>query len=447
MPIFSNRSIAGMLEIIRPTIGEVKARDLRKRMVAGGDAAVAAEWEIAIVACLARQGRIEAITSKEGVRELEINYVCASGTRVAIEVTAVSDRSFHDRNPVRAFTNELLRITFKHEIHKLGAIHYHFGSKDGDKGPLLGMPSRKEMAAFFASADFKAFIASIRSAPGVPRSLQFDSHEVKSRLNFVPETRFGGGSHATFTLPSDAEDNPITSRLKSKHEQVSGSGVKLPSVVFLCDADCDLMARERVAGGTPSAAEVIDLFLNGRRPGPFQGVRSRSRRINGVVACWIKEEGSPSRGQTLTRRVVARLVPNRAQTYHPLSEQDLEEIGDCIRHMPVPARSPVNARTQYWWPAHYGGLRTAGGNLSRMKVEMSLLALQQLLAGQISTDKFARDNATLVKFIKQATDSGLIISAFNIRPCSDEDDDWVEIELNAVAPSGLFKDDPDAGTS
>ena len=48
----------------------------------------------------------------------------------------------------------------------------------------------------------------------------------------------------------------------------------------------------------------------------------------------------------------------------------------------------------------------------------------------------------LVAQFKRATEQGMMISAVNIKTCADEDDDWVEIELNGVAPSHLFKDDP-----
>jgi hypothetical protein len=427
-------------------IGAEKTHDLRRRLGIGEDAAVAAEWEIAIVSCLARQGRIEAIAPRKGVRELEVIYTGSSGNRIAIEVTALSDQSFHQRNPVRAFTSELIRIQIKRGIHKLGAIHYEIGSKDDADGPVLGVPARQAMASFFASEDFRAFIDAIRSAPAARRTLPFELHGVKSCLSFEPGARYGGGTHRVFTLPLDVRNNPITWRLKDKDSQVSHSGLGVPCVVFLCDADCYLLSRERITANTISAHQVIDLFLNGRRAGPYPGSRSRSRRINGVVTCRTKEEGSRSRVETPRRHAVIDLIRNRSETYYALRESDLEEIGDCIRHLPRIARSPVNARTESKRPEHYGGLRTHGGGPGKMKIEMSLLTLQQLLAGTLSSEEFTRDNDSLVAQFKRATERGMMISALNIKPCADEDDDWVEIELSAIAPSHLFKDDPNAGS-
>jgi hypothetical protein len=192
---------------------------------------------------------------------------------------------------------------------------------------------------------------------------------------------------------------------------------------------------------TVSAHEIINLFLNGSGPARYPGARSRSKRINAVVACRVKEEGSRSRGEGLRRHTVVDIVRNFSETHYAVDEPDLQEIGQCICHLPRIARSPVNARTVPKRPEHYGDFRINGGGSRKMKIEMSLLTLQQLLAGTLSSEEFARDHDLLVARVKRATERGLMISGLNIKPCADEDDDWVEIELSAVAPSHLFKGD------
>jgi hypothetical protein len=114
--------------------------------------------------------------------------------------------------------------------------------------PTVGVPARQAMASFFASEDFRAFIDAIRSAPAARRTLPFECRGVKSCLSFEPGARYGGGTHRVFTLPVDVRDNPITSRLKDKDAQVSHSGLEVPCVVFLCDADYYLLSRERITG-------------------------------------------------------------------------------------------------------------------------------------------------------------------------------------------------------
>lgn len=441
MPILSNRSIARMLQAIAPVIGNTKVTDLRGRLEADAADANAAEWEIAIVYCLSLQGGIEALNSRDGVREPDIIYVSSDGVRVAVEVTALSDRAFHDKNPMRAFNSELLRVTFKNGIHEFGAIQYEIGSTDRADGPVLGVPSRRDMPGFFASDLFRAFVAKIKSAPASPSEMAFQINGARSRLKFVPGTRFGGGTHATFNLPVDVHSNPISSRLKAKDSQLADSGLELPSVVFICDADCYALGREGITSGGVSASEIIELFLNGRLSGPLPRARSRSRRINGVVACRVKEEGSWFHQESRRRHVVGEVVCNRSETCHGLSAQCLAEIAACIRHLPPIARMPVNAHSESRSPKHYGAYRTlGGGGPNSMRIEMSLTTLQRLLAGTLPTDQFARDHGKLVEQFKRATDAGKLISALKIKECPDDDDDWVEIELNAVAPTHLFKE-------
>jgi len=429
-----------MLQTIAPVIGNTKMTDLRGRLEAGAGDAIAAEWEVGIVYSLSLQGRIEGVISRDGVREPDIIYASSDGTRVAVEVTALSDRSFHDKNPMRAFSSELLRITFKNGIHRFGAIQYEIGSTDRADGPLLGVPSRGDMAAFFASDSFRAFVRKIKSAPTLPDDMAFQINGARSRLKFVPGTRFGGGTHASFNLPVDVRSNPISSRLKAKDSQLADSGLEMPSVVFLCDADCYVLERERITQGTVSAIDIIELFLNGRHSGPFQRARSRSRRINGVVACRVKEEGAWSHQASRRRHVVGQVVRNRSDTCHALSEQCLAEMAACLRHLPPIARMPVNALFESKWPRHYGGFRRLGAGANSMRVEMSLITLQRLLDGTLPTDTFAKDHGPLVEQFKRASDAGKLISAITIKECPDEDDDWVEIELNSVAPTHLFKE-------
>jgi len=96
-------------------LGPERRGDWLSRLNRNSDSAIAAEWEIAALYCLAKQGTTGAAPRHEGVRELEVIYTSRStGTRVAVEVTTLSDKSYFATNPTEAFKDELLRVTFKH---------------------------------------------------------------------------------------------------------------------------------------------------------------------------------------------------------------------------------------------------------------------------------------------------------------------------------------------
>jgi hypothetical protein len=63
-----------MLRPIAPVIGVRREADLLRRLDIGKQAAVAAEWEIAAIHCLARQGNIRAPETRENTREPDLPH-------------------------------------------------------------------------------------------------------------------------------------------------------------------------------------------------------------------------------------------------------------------------------------------------------------------------------------------------------------------------------------
>lgn len=144
--------------------------------------------------------------------------------------------------------------------------------------------------------------------------------------------------------------------------------LEVPCVMFLCDADGYLLQQERTTVNTVSAQEIIDLFLNGRCASPYRGVRSRSRCINAVVACRIKEDGSGSRAKPLRRNAIVDVIRNCSETHYALDESALKDTRKCFRHLPRIGRSPGNTGTLSKRPEHYGGHCIGGGGHGKMKI-------------------------------------------------------------------------------
>jgi hypothetical protein len=90
-----------MMREIAQMIGPVHEGDLLRRLDIGHETAVAAEWEIAALYCLARQGVIQMPATRSNTSEADLAYVRArTRERVLVEITAISDSSLHERNPV-----------------------------------------------------------------------------------------------------------------------------------------------------------------------------------------------------------------------------------------------------------------------------------------------------------------------------------------------------------
>jgi hypothetical protein len=202
-------------------LGPERKVDWLSRLNKDPDSAIAAEWEIAALYCLAKQGAIKAAPRRKGVRDLEVIYTSpTTGKRVAIEVTAVPDKSYYHVNPTEAFKDEVLRVTLKESIDQLGGIRFDIGSVPGSRGPILGLPPARGLAGFFQSVEFLQFIANIKTSPAQFHALPFEYNIAKSRLYFTPGHPTGGGGHLVHTLLFDPCKNPITSRLVDKDKRL-----------------------------------------------------------------------------------------------------------------------------------------------------------------------------------------------------------------------------------
>jgi hypothetical protein len=432
VPIFSNRSIVRMMDHLVAVLGPERREGWRSRLDGAVEPAIAAEWEIAALYCLAKQGNIETAPVRENVGDLEVIYTSrATGVRVAVEVTAVSDRSFYQANPTQAFSQGILDATFKHNIHKIGAIRYQIGNVPGPRGPILGLPPIKELPQFFHTPTFKKFVTAIKKQPTQTHVLAFEYNNATSRLQFEPGPAIGGGAHIVHNLLFDPHKNPITSRLDAKDEQIARAKVDLPAVVVLCDADCNALHATSRSFGATTVLDVIKIYLN---------VRRQSRRINGVSVWPVLSEHDWRSGQPPRHFVVPKHVRTAAETYFPLDDATLTDISESSSHLPSIVRTPVNAKQKSKWPFYFSRISITGEN--PMRIRMSLLSLQYLLSGQIPADKFAQGNPELMRQFKSATDRGFIISSLTVVPSPDQDDDWLDVEMTQTAPSHAFKSAP-----
>jgi hypothetical protein len=444
MPIFSNRSIFRALNNITPVLGDVRARDLTKRLEIGGEPAIAAEWEIIAIDALATAGQIALPPHRPHDSDLDIIYTSrATGESASIEITSVSDSSLHDRNPVETFQSRILAMTFENELHSHGGIYYQIGDIKTDRGPILGVPARQQMDAFFASVEISSFIRDIKAAPHNSHTYAFEARGARSSLTYKPG-RYGGGGYASYRKMIDPAKNHLVSRLKKKDAQIRKAGLELPSIVVLCDGDCDALHSTMPTLLNPSAEKVINLFLNGEphiRRGPWyvrDGAKSQTRRINAVVMLSIQEIGHVLDRRTLRRRPVVRFVSNRSTTHYGMNESLAAEVTAAVSHLPPIARMPQNANRSNKWPKFYGGFSMAFKNNGDATVKISLLSLQRMLGGEIPYEKFIADHKDAINQIRRQNAAGKMIGSVAIDPQTDDDDDWITFAFTEQAPDRLF---------
>jgi hypothetical protein len=445
VPIFSNRSILMMLDQVSGVIGEIRYKDLIARLRMHTEASVAAEWEIAVLYCLSQQGSIRSCPSTEGQSEIDIIFKGRnSSEEVAVEVTALSDRSLHERNPIHEFNGRVTKEFIKYGLHKLGATHTGIGSSRGPEGPILAIPDRKDFGQFFSSTSFKAFLSAIRSEPTKDHSYEFGVRGSTSRIRFAPGKNNSGASYASHTVIKNVFNNHLARRLESKNRQLKKSGMNLPAIVVVCDADCNVLSTRMRGFDTVTADDIADMFLSGRRhiqKGPWliqKGAAARSRRINAVHLWSLHEEWNTWKRGPEARSAKVTIVPNRGNAAHEMSSEVCMEVAQSSRYLPPIVSMPFGALRVLRRPSFYGGYEMSGGQ-SGFKVKISLLTLQRLLSGEISADEFRKDHEELSSIIKAQADEGRMISKMEISHQANFDDDWVEITFGGQDPTKLFK--------
>lgn len=443
MPIFANRTIQAMLERLEPGIGAARSRELRGRLSSAvdGNERISAEWELAVFQCLAEVGELE---FPDGASRSADTVFKSRGTgeQMQVEITAISDRGLHDKNPVEEFSCRLGRINHGLRDVAPGVIDYQIGYVEVDDRIVLGVPDRCGMDEFFRSPEFSGFLASIRANPKDARQFDFECRGSRSQLTFRPGAQYRSGGHIAHDVILDLQRNHVVSRLKKKDAQIRESGRELPSVLVLCDGDCRSMRSRLTGPGRPGFDDVVSVFLSGRprqQAGPLilqERIPQGSRRINAVIVVAVREEHGLYGG--VKRSFDVRPFMNGGDVRYPLSSGTVDSICSSFRFLPRISTSPINARRAYRYPPHYGGYMLGAGRTGRVKAKISLLTLQGLLAGEISHAEFARDHRDTGRVISKAVSEGKMISRIEIEHCPDEDDDWVNLEFNETAPDKLF---------
>ena len=444
MPIFSNRSIVRMLRHVGAVLGSRWERESLRRLDCGGKGAVAAEWEIAAAYSLSQEGDVRAVEPGEGVTNPDLVYGSrVTGASAVVEITAVSDASLHDSNPIEAFNERLSAVFRKNGLHAFGGTDAQIGYIDSPKGPILGVPARSEMVKFFASREFREFLGKIKADTKTSHVLRFQARGAHSRIEWRPGRGIGTANYLSHTDLLDPNRNPIVNRLWEKNRQVRESKLALPAIVILCDANCRILSTTMQAVGRPTLEQVISQFLGGSVTGSSAPGKPRARtgcrHINTAVLWSLQEKWSSPPGGPAARRCLPRILRNPGPTYYPASDDLISEVAGACRHLPSIDTMPINALRQRRRPLYYGGMSMSGGDAKYpLKLKFSLLTLQRMLAGEISYEEFARDHPDIVQQIRRVNEAGRMISNVRIEQ-TERDDDWIEFVFGSIAPEHLFK--------
>ncbi len=436
MPIFGRRQLQRMFDELGPWLDRGKAKDLLNRLEnEKPNQALPAEYELSISWAVSKVAILE-IDRLSGTRTPDIYSpdLLPSGPIIA-DVAALDDVSLSGADSMRRACNIMNAQADRFLANSSSHLHYTFdetmGYERARNGKSAFFRRRLVRREFELDEELRGKLKTWLSngPPGQPLALR--------NAAIAVNVEWRGYVHPLSNyfckmppLTYNLKENPLYAslRLKSKQPREADEGVR--RIVFLGDAGCGLLrdlSVHRSSHDHFSGGQVILKFLDDYPAIDFVMVISanRERRSSG--------SGSERywQGNVFTR-------PGA------LSEEDAVRLNQLVETMPPPQ---LSGYTAYSWHeqgmcrpdarGHYVPTQMGLGG-TRVMLKISARAVQELIAGKLSYEKFQQWTMNGENQVRRALDAGMTITAASFEPKGDnENDDYLVLE---------FRDDASART-
>jgi len=434
MPIFGRRQLQQMLDELGPWLDSGKAKDLLNRLEnVRPNQSLPAEYELSISWAVSKIATLE-IDRAAGSRTPDIySPDLFTGGPVVADVAAVDDFTLSGSDTMRRACNiinaEADRLLDGSSRH----LHFTFREKTGyersQRGRREFFRRRLVRRDFQLDADLSRALRDWLAKGRPSQPLSWNSPAISVLIEwreFVHPL-----SNYFCTMPSLAyhvRENPLYAvlRLKSKQLRSVPDGVR--RLVFLGDAGCGLLRDLRPIGLSPETFSGGQIILRFLQDYP---------EIDFVLVVSAKRERSASASQA-TRTWNSHIFTQTSG----IADSDVERLNLLMDKMLPPN---LSGYTAYSWHEQRMSEANALGKYvptqmvigrERMNLRISARAVQELMAGRISPEKFRNWTFGDDNPMRRQLDAGRTISSVRFEPQgAGEDDDYLVFE---------FRDDPAA---
>ena len=433
MPIYSNRDLQLMVNVLTGHLTREQLQRLVRAIERFDGASIDAEWELIVLAGLARQGRVEHEPDLGSRVRVDFRFQCDGITLVG-DVRTVSDRGYEEESPVEAFQTELFRRVRKRGI-AAGGFHLEIGRWSrwhrGVEHVRAAVPRPSQYPEAFGLT-FAAFLDRIALGPESTHEYRMagPGFDVLIQVGLDKE-------HVTTHCPGyavsyDVERNPLMNALRQKARQLKQ--VRSPGyrAIVICDGHADILRRRLSYSRAVDVDAVIPLFLR------------RHTSVDLVAVLSVEHEPSPSSPIPFSGplRLRARVFENPAVA--------VKDAGSFIENLPNVLPRPrvmvVNAVAQLGWSDPRRGWTFRGGWSVQFESDSATLKISSrhlhgLLAGRVSPDEFQRESSNFAWTDKQRNmfatflDRGFMIKRIEVVRQEHEDDDWLVFHFGSTDPA------------
>jgi len=415
MPIFPRRVLQGLLDRSRRFFTPDQLRNLLNRLNRSDVLAIYGEWELVIVDAFRSEWSISYEPNLGSKNRLDIVFAPPSGGEpFALEVTAVTQKSYVEANPVEEFSRAFQELAKAKGI-PLGRLFFRVENADvlhRDKPrKRLALPAKEEMKAR-VMASVGPFFDAIKKSPSVSTSRQIRDSDLAVDVTYSPTSQGFSHSHPSFDILDKARSNVIRNALNDKDEQFRGSGWEGVAGIAICDAGFNF-GRPRLAGRTLGLEDVVREFFRDKP------------HISFVIAVFFKYE--PTKHNQLHTEIF--LNP---WARYPVSEELSNRLVAVMKRIPSAESSPANVLNRLERGETTGISFLGAGTTTSRSIKLSSRALLDLMAGVLDQKTFSKTYAfpNDAPFFLTMLFRGQTIESINMERQSDKDDDWITITFS-----------------
>ncbi len=434
MPIFGRRQLQQMLDELGPWLDPGKAKDLLNRLEnVMPNQSLPAEYELSISWAVSRLATLE-VDRPAGSRTPDIySPDLLTGGPVIADVAAVDDFTSSGSDTMRRACNIINAEADRLQDGSSSHLHFTFREKSGyersQDGRSRFFRRRLVRRDFQLDTDLSHALRNWLANGRPSQPLSWNSPAISVVIEwreFVHPL-----SNYFCTMPSLAyhvRDNPLYAALRLKTKQLRGAPGGVRRLVFLGDAGCGLLRDLGSSGRSPEAfsgGQIIHKFLQDYP------------EIDFVMVVSVKRERTALSLQA-TRRWNSHIFSQTSG----IADADVQRLNLLLGKMPTPN---LSGYTAYSW--HEQGMCEANAlgkyvptrlsiGRERMHLRISARAVQELIAGRLSPERFRNWTFGDDNPVRRELDEGRTISSVCFEPQgNEEDDDYLVFE---------FRDDPAA---
>ncbi|SRR6266496_945578 len=427
MALFSRRTIQRELDFLRPKILRPdREKDVLGKLNSHNRQALETEWEIVILAALAR---LADVTHEQlfGSRHPDIflqGHCAEDHFQFLADIVTVSDHNNEKENPADFFFQEFDRIAAKAGL--CGGFDIEIGEhttgKDRNKTNLL-LPPKGDIPKFIRN-ELTPFFREIAAEPSIPCSLECNQSRIQVRITYDPKQRgHTTGGYAFSASPRSLMRNPLSRALDDKATQLRETGYDGLLGVIVTDGGCHALVSRSSGLGVFSRDKLVEHFLQ------------KHPRIGFVTTSHHETRGGyPSLEEKLFHKIYLQ------RSLSPETKSKVYELFKvAFKSLPTTASSPRNAWIDIRDKREISKGRKLGAYHWRppTSLTVSSRSLLALLATTLTKREFEllfyhqipAGGGPLIHFFRSVLESHLTISRASLHRAPQDDDDWVTFEI------------------